>query len=210
MRRSPAARRRRRDVRGHPGRGGGPARHAGTRHPRRDPDALPILRPTTISSRRCRRLGGPGYNDMRVRQACLPSANGHFSARALAKMYARWPTAARSMACGWSRPSGSAKCTGCRPSMPESRDPRRPARRARPSASGWAAPGRPAARPSFMGTRRTAFGHPGRGRLGRLGGPGGGAGGGGDAEQDAAGHAGRRHRVRASGALIRREVEGAR
>jgi CubicO group peptidase (beta-lactamase class C family) len=27
------------------------------------------------------------YNDMRVRQACLPSANGHFTARALAKMY---------------------------------------------------------------------------------------------------------------------------
>lgn len=27
------------------------------------------------------------FNDMRVRQACLPSANGHFSARALAKMY---------------------------------------------------------------------------------------------------------------------------
>jgi CubicO group peptidase (beta-lactamase class C family) len=33
-------------------------------------------------------LGAPVYNDMRVRQACLPSANGHFSARALAKMYA--------------------------------------------------------------------------------------------------------------------------
>ena len=27
------------------------------------------------------------FNDMRVRKACLPSANGHFSARALAKMY---------------------------------------------------------------------------------------------------------------------------
>jgi CubicO group peptidase (beta-lactamase class C family) len=27
------------------------------------------------------------YNDMRVRQACLPSANGHFTARALARMY---------------------------------------------------------------------------------------------------------------------------
>ncbi len=27
------------------------------------------------------------YNDMRVRKACIPSANGHFSARALAKMY---------------------------------------------------------------------------------------------------------------------------
>jgi CubicO group peptidase (beta-lactamase class C family) len=33
-------------------------------------------------------LGWPVYNEMRVRQACLPSANGHFSARALAKMYA--------------------------------------------------------------------------------------------------------------------------
>lgn len=30
----------------------------------------------------------PYYNTMRVRKACLPSANGHFSARALAKMYA--------------------------------------------------------------------------------------------------------------------------
>jgi hypothetical protein len=28
------------------------------------------------------------FNDMRVRKACLPSSNGHFSARALAKMYA--------------------------------------------------------------------------------------------------------------------------
>ncbi len=28
------------------------------------------------------------YNEMRVRKACLPSANGHFSARALARMYA--------------------------------------------------------------------------------------------------------------------------
>ncbi|HEY7268550.1 MAG TPA: serine hydrolase domain-containing protein [Dehalococcoidia bacterium] len=27
------------------------------------------------------------YNDMRIRQACLPSANGHFTARALARMY---------------------------------------------------------------------------------------------------------------------------
>jgi CubicO group peptidase (beta-lactamase class C family) len=32
-------------------------------------------------------LGWTLYNDMRVRQACLPSANGHFSAHALAKMY---------------------------------------------------------------------------------------------------------------------------
>jgi CubicO group peptidase (beta-lactamase class C family) len=28
------------------------------------------------------------FNEMRVRKACIPSANGHFSARALAKMYA--------------------------------------------------------------------------------------------------------------------------
>jgi CubicO group peptidase (beta-lactamase class C family) len=27
------------------------------------------------------------FNDMRIRKACLPSANGHFSARALARMY---------------------------------------------------------------------------------------------------------------------------
>jgi CubicO group peptidase (beta-lactamase class C family) len=27
------------------------------------------------------------YNDMRVRKACIPSANGHFTARALARMY---------------------------------------------------------------------------------------------------------------------------
>ncbi|HEY4668194.1 MAG TPA: serine hydrolase domain-containing protein [Tepidiformaceae bacterium] len=27
------------------------------------------------------------FNDMRIRQACLPSANGHFTARALARMY---------------------------------------------------------------------------------------------------------------------------
>jgi CubicO group peptidase (beta-lactamase class C family) len=32
-------------------------------------------------------LGWSLYNDMRVRRACLPSANGHFSARALARMY---------------------------------------------------------------------------------------------------------------------------
>lgn len=28
------------------------------------------------------------FNDMRVRQSCIPSANGHFTARALARMYA--------------------------------------------------------------------------------------------------------------------------
>jgi CubicO group peptidase (beta-lactamase class C family) len=28
------------------------------------------------------------FNDMRIRKACIPSANGHFSARALARMYA--------------------------------------------------------------------------------------------------------------------------
>jgi CubicO group peptidase (beta-lactamase class C family) len=27
------------------------------------------------------------FNEMRIRKACLPSANGHFSARALARMY---------------------------------------------------------------------------------------------------------------------------
>jgi CubicO group peptidase (beta-lactamase class C family) len=27
------------------------------------------------------------YNDLRIRQACIPSANGHFTARALARMY---------------------------------------------------------------------------------------------------------------------------
>ncbi len=31
---------------------------------------------------------GWNYNEMRVRRACLPAANGHFTARALAKMYA--------------------------------------------------------------------------------------------------------------------------
>lgn len=30
---------------------------------------------------------GWNYNDMEVRKACIPSANGHFTARALAKMY---------------------------------------------------------------------------------------------------------------------------
>jgi CubicO group peptidase (beta-lactamase class C family) len=34
------------------------------------------------------RTGGLNFNDMEVRKACIPSANGHFSARALAKMYA--------------------------------------------------------------------------------------------------------------------------
>jgi CubicO group peptidase (beta-lactamase class C family) len=30
---------------------------------------------------------GASFNDMRIRKACIPSANGHFSARALARMY---------------------------------------------------------------------------------------------------------------------------
>lgn len=34
------------------------------------------------------RTGGLNFNDMEVRKACIPSANGHFTARALAKMYA--------------------------------------------------------------------------------------------------------------------------
>ena len=34
------------------------------------------------------RTGGLNFNDMEVRKACIPSANGHFTARALAKTYA--------------------------------------------------------------------------------------------------------------------------
>jgi len=34
------------------------------------------------------RDSGLNFNDMEVRQACIPSANGHFTARALARMYA--------------------------------------------------------------------------------------------------------------------------
>jgi CubicO group peptidase (beta-lactamase class C family) len=51
-------------------------------------DGLPIPEDHDFFKAMPRELPTSVFNEMRVRQACIPSANGHFSARALAKMYA--------------------------------------------------------------------------------------------------------------------------
>ena len=50
-------------------------------------EGLPIPEDHDFFKAMPRELPTSVFNDMRVRQACIPSANGHFSARALAKMY---------------------------------------------------------------------------------------------------------------------------
>ena len=50
-------------------------------------EGLPIPEDHDFFKAMPRELPTSVFNDMRVRQACIPSANGHFSARALTKMY---------------------------------------------------------------------------------------------------------------------------
>lgn len=99
------------------------------------------------------------FNDMDVRRACIPSANGHFSARALAKMYGAL--------------ANGGEIEGVRLVSKEriseiqrvvTEQPDRVIIMAVPKGIGfWMGGNWAGGVPSFAGPRRTAFGHPGAG-----------------------------------------------
>jgi CubicO group peptidase (beta-lactamase class C family) len=99
---------------------------------------------------------------MDVRRACLPSANGHFSARALARMYG---ALANGGAIDGIRLVSPERISELHRLQTETPDRVIPGGLRIPKAVGywlggaWEAGGAP----SFMGARRTAFGHPGAG-----------------------------------------------
>jgi CubicO group peptidase (beta-lactamase class C family) len=97
------------------------------------------------------------YNELRVRKACLPSANGHFSARALARMYAAL--------------ANGGEVDGVRLVSPERiplmqrvlvESPDRVIMMAIPKGVGYFMGGAEGVGEA-IGPRRTAFGHPGAG-----------------------------------------------
>ena len=51
------------------------------------PDGVEDRLATLIELEVVARIYDFSFNDMRIRKACIPSSNGHFSARALARMY---------------------------------------------------------------------------------------------------------------------------
>ncbi len=101
------------------------------------------------------------FNDREVRRACLPSANGHFSARALARLYG-------ALACGGEiegvRLVSKERIAEMQRVQTELPDRVLFGLRI-PKGIGFWLGGlwSPGGLPSFMGARRTAFGHPGRG-----------------------------------------------
>ena len=100
-------------------------------------------------------------NDREVRRACLPSANGHFTARALARLYG-------ALACG-GEIGGVRLVSKERIAEMQRVQTEAPDRvlfgLKIPKGIGFWLGGlwSPRGQPSFMGARRTAFGHPGRG-----------------------------------------------
>lgn len=101
---------------------------------------------------------GWNFNDMRVRRACLPAANGHFTARALAKMYAAL--------------ANGGEVDGVRlvskeriPLMSaiQVEEPDRVIMMPLPKSIGFFNGGKIAGQHGATGPRRTAFGHPGAG-----------------------------------------------
>lgn len=101
---------------------------------------------------------GWNFNDMRVRRACLPAANGHFTARALAKMYAAL--------------ANGGVVDGVRLVSPEriramsaiqTEEPDRVLMMPLPKSIGFFNGGKIAGQHGATGPRRTAFGHPGAG-----------------------------------------------
>ena len=96
-----------------------------------------------------------------MRQACLPSANGHFSARALARLYG---ALANDGQIDGTRLVSKERVAAMQRIQTELPDRVLFGLRI-PKAIGFWGGGRwaPNGAPSFMGARRTAFGHPGRG-----------------------------------------------
>jgi CubicO group peptidase (beta-lactamase class C family) len=102
------------------------------------------------------------HNDMAVRKACMPSSNGHFTARALARMYG---ALANGGALDGVRLVSSERIDAMRRLQTDLPDRVLPGAPPVPKAIGYWLGGRwaPGGGPSMMGAHPTAFGHPGAG-----------------------------------------------
>jgi CubicO group peptidase (beta-lactamase class C family) len=101
------------------------------------------------------------FNDHDVRRACLPSANGHFTARALARLYGALANGGEIDGVRVVSRGRIAEMQRVQTDLPD----RVLFGLKIPKAIGFWVGGlwSPRGLPSFMGERRTAFGHPGRG-----------------------------------------------
>src|SRR5688572_676681 len=101
---------------------------------------------------------GWNYNDMEVRQACIPSANGHFSARALARMYGALANGGELEGVRLVSPERIAKMSAVQVETPD-RVIMMPLRKS----IGFFNGGKTMGVHGATGPRETAFGHPGAG-----------------------------------------------
>src|SRR5688572_8573777 len=101
---------------------------------------------------------GWNYNDMEVRQACIPSANGHFTARALAKMYGALANGGEIDGVRLVSPDRIAKMSAVQVDTPD-RVIIMPLRKS----IGFFNGGKTMGVHGAQGPRETAFGHPGAG-----------------------------------------------
>ena len=104
---------------------------------------------------------GLDFNALDIRRACLPSANGHFTARALARLYGALANRGEIDGVRLVSKERIAEMQRVQTELPD-----RVLFGLRiPKAIGFWTDGRwsPGGLPCFMGARRTAFGHPGRG-----------------------------------------------
>jgi CubicO group peptidase (beta-lactamase class C family) len=109
-------------------------------------------------------MGAPpilDFNDRDVRRACLPSANGHFTARALARLYGALAGGGEIDGVRLVSKERIAEMQRVHTELPDRVLFGLPI----PKGVGFWLGGlwSPRGQPSFMGARRTAFGHPGRG-----------------------------------------------
>lgn len=102
---------------------------------------------------------GVNFNDMEVRKACIPSANGHFNARSLARMYAALANGGTVDGVRLISPERVALMSAIQVESPD-----RVLFMPLPKSIGFFNGGPWAmGKPGAMGARRTAFGHPGAG-----------------------------------------------
>jgi len=104
------------------------------------------------------RSGGLDFNDMEVRKACIPSANGHFTARALARMYAALATGGAVDGVRLVSPERVGLMSAIQVATPD-RVLFMPIRKS----IGFFNGGKTLGQHGAIGPRETAFGHPGAG-----------------------------------------------
>ncbi|MBN9494695.1 beta-lactamase family protein [bacterium] len=101
---------------------------------------------------------GLNFNDMAVRKACIPSANGHFTARSLAKMYGALANGGEIDGVRLVSPERIALMSAVQVDTPD-----RVLFMAIPKSIGFMNGGAVGGVSGATGPRRTAFGHPGAG-----------------------------------------------